>query len=150
MYTPLYVKTNYFLLSSLIKIDDYIEYAKKNNYSSIAITDNNMFGVMEFYKKCINNNIKPIIGLELDINNSILLLYAKNYTGDQMLIKLATLKETRNLQIDDILAYHDQVIGIIPYKYLLPGAAILLILLLIAWTVSYAVKAARSEAKKSR
>ena len=43
-----------------------------------------------------------------------------------------------------------EIYKIIPYKYLLPGAAILLIMLLIAWTVSYAVKAARSEENSAR
>ena len=81
MYTPLYVKTNYSLLSSLITIDDYISYAKNHNIPMLAITDNNMFGTLEFYKKCKNNDIKPIIGLELEIDDFILLLYAKDYTG---------------------------------------------------------------------
>ena len=40
-----------------------------------------MFGVMEFYKKCISNNIKPIIGLEIIVDNEILVLYAKDYNG---------------------------------------------------------------------
>ena len=31
MYIPLFNKSNYTLLSSLLKIDDLIEYAKKNN-----------------------------------------------------------------------------------------------------------------------
>ena len=118
MYTPLYVKTNYSLLSSLIKIDRYIEYAKENNYSSIAITDNNMFGVMEFYKKCKSNNIKPIIGLELVIDDSILLLYAKDYIGYQTLIKLCTLKEEKKLELEDIKKYNNNVIGIVSLKYL--------------------------------
>ena len=51
---PLYNKSNYTLLSSLLKIDDLISYAKKYNISSMAITDSNMYGVMEFIKKCEN------------------------------------------------------------------------------------------------
>ena len=62
MYTPLYIKTDNSLQQSLIKINDLIEYAKKNNIKSLTITDNNMYGVMDFYKMCINNDIKPIIG----------------------------------------------------------------------------------------
>ena len=42
MYIPLYVKTNYSLLSSLITIDNYINYAKEHNYSRLVITDNNI------------------------------------------------------------------------------------------------------------
>ena len=57
MYTPLYIKTENTLLSSLIKIDDLIKYAKENNYKSLTITDNKMYGAYEFYKKCKENNI---------------------------------------------------------------------------------------------
>ena len=117
MYTPLYVKTNYSLLSSLIKIDELINYAKSNNIKSLAIADNNMFGVMEFYKKCKANNIKPIIGLELEIDDFILLLYAKDYIGYQTLMKLTTISSTRKIEISDIEKYNKNVIGILPNVY---------------------------------
>lgn len=118
MYIPLYVKTNYSLLSSLITIDELILYCKNNHIPSIAITDNNMFGMMEFYKKCISNNIKPIIGLELKIDNDILLLYAKDYQGYLTLCKLSTIQEEKKLTLEDISKYHDSIIGIIPIKSL--------------------------------
>ena len=76
-YIPLHVKTSYSLLTSLNDIKKMVLYCVKNNISSIAITDSNMYGVMEFYKECKKNNIKPIIGLELYINNKLVLLYAK-------------------------------------------------------------------------
>ena len=63
MYIPLFNTTNYTLLSSLLKIDDLIQFSVQSNISSIAITDSNMFGTMEFIKKCEKSNIKPIIGL---------------------------------------------------------------------------------------
>ena len=53
MYTPLYIKTDNSLLTSLIKIDDLIDFALKNNIKSLTITDNNMYGAYYFYKKCI-------------------------------------------------------------------------------------------------
>ncbi len=115
MYTPLYVKTNYSLLSSLITIDNLLSYLKEHNYSQVAITDNTMFGVMEFYKKCKLANIKPIIGLEILLENDTILLYAKDYTGYQTLIKLSTIQESRKLELTDIEKYHNSVIGIIPY-----------------------------------
>ena len=37
------------------KISDLITYAKELNITSLSITDNNMYGVMDFYKACINN-----------------------------------------------------------------------------------------------
>ena len=74
MYTPLFIKTDYSLLSSLIKIDDLITKCKKLNITSIAICDNNLFGTMELIHKCNRENIKPIIGLDLKINEERILL----------------------------------------------------------------------------
>ena len=106
MFGPLFVKTNNSLLSSLIRIDDLIRYAKDNNIKALSITDDNMYGVMEFYKKCKLNDIKPIVGL----NVFNLVLYCKNYNGYQNLIKLSTILSEREVTIDDldnIMSYTD-------------------------------------------
>ena len=65
MYIPLFNKSNYSLLSSMLKIDDIISYAVDNNLPKIALTDTNMYGAMEFIKKCKSKNIEPIIGLHI-------------------------------------------------------------------------------------
>ena len=93
MYSPLYIKTEYSLLSSLIKIDNLIEKCKACNINSLAICDDNLFGTMEFIKKCNKNNIKPIIGLDIKYLSSNILLYAKNINGYHNLIKLEGIKE---------------------------------------------------------
>ena len=81
MYIPLWNKSNYTLLSSLLKIDDLIDYAEKNHLPSIAIADTNMFGTMEFIKKCEKKGIKPLIGLEINLDEFTIVLYAKDYVG---------------------------------------------------------------------
>ena len=48
-----------------------ILFCKEKGITTLCITDTNMYGVMEFYKECKNNGIKPIIGLELNINDKI-------------------------------------------------------------------------------
>ena len=58
MYTPLYIKTDYSLLSSLIKIDDLIDNLKKKNISSCAIVDDNLYGTMEVTHKFKKAGIK--------------------------------------------------------------------------------------------
>ncbi len=117
IYTPLYIKTDYSLLTSLIKIDDLIEFALKNNIKSLSITDDNLCGVIEFYNKCINNNIKPIIGLELKIKDVNLVLYCKNYKGYLNLIKIMSLKEESKLTLDSLNNNLEDIILIIPFKY---------------------------------
>ena len=116
-YTPLQVKTSYSILSSLNEIKKLVFLTKEYGYNSLAITDeNNMFGVMEFYKECKNNNIKPIIGIELTYDNTILLLYAKNNLGYKNLIKLSTIKSEDNLTYDVLSKYKDNLILIMPYQ----------------------------------
>ena len=116
MYTPLNIKTDNYLLNSMIKINDLIKFALKNNLKSLTITDNNMYGVIEFYKCCINNHIKPIIGLEIKLDNNIIILYCMNYNGYQNLIKLSTIMSERNLNINDLDKYSSNLIAIIPYE----------------------------------
>jgi len=92
MYIPLFIKTDYSLLSSLIKIDNLITYLKKNNITSCAITDDNLFSCMEVVTKCKKNGIKPIIGLEIKINDNSVLLYAKNENGYKTTDSLRAMK----------------------------------------------------------
>ena len=84
MYTSLGIKTEYSLLDSMIKVDDLISFAKENNIKTLSICDTNLCGVMEFYKACKKNNIKPIIGLDMKKFR----LFAKNYDGYLNLIKI--------------------------------------------------------------
>lgn len=116
-YIPLRVKTSYSLLSSLNDIKKMISFCKEKGISTIAITDSNMYGVMEFYKECKANNIKPIIGLELNIDNKIILLYAKNYKGYQNLTRLIYEKENNNINIDTLKKYTDDLICITEELY---------------------------------
>ena len=108
MYTPLYIKTNNSLLESMIKIDELISYAKQNDIKSLSITDNTMYGVMDFYHECINNKIKPIIGIEVMYKNNKVLLYAKNYEGYLKLCKIISTEF--KIEVDN------NILVILPYE----------------------------------
>lgn len=113
MYSPLYVKTDYSLLSSLIKVDELIVYLKKYNITSCAVVDNNLFGTMEIINKFNKNNIKPIIGLEISFNSNTVLLYARNEIGYKNLIKIETIKNESDITIDILSKYRDNLICIV-------------------------------------
>lgn len=113
-YVPLYVKTEYSLLKSIIKIDDYIEFAKKSNLKSLTIADENMCGVMEFYSKCKKNSIKPVIGLSIKIEKQEIVLYAKNNIGYCNLLKLTTIQSGQELNFEDLDKYSNDLICIVP------------------------------------
>ena len=117
MYIPLFNTTNYTLLSSLLKIDDLINYSEQSNISSIAITDQNMFGTMEFIKKCEKSNIKPIIGLKVLVEDYYILIYAKNYDGYKYLMKLSTIQNERLLTVSDLTNFNSNIICIVEFKY---------------------------------
>ena len=116
MYTPLYIKTDNSLQKSLIKIKDLIQFALTNSIKSLTITDDNMYGVMDFYHECKKNDIKPIVGLEVNIESKKIILYAKNYIGYKNLIKLSTISSEKEITIADLEKYSKELICIIPYN----------------------------------
>lgn len=115
MFVPLYIKTNNSILSSLIKIDELISYAKKVGIKALTITDENMYGAYDFYKACKKNDIKPIIGLEVKIIDTII-LYAKNYDGYKNLMKLSTIQSEREITPLELKTYSSDLVCILPYN----------------------------------
>ncbi len=100
MVTHLHVRSAYTLLNSTLRINDIVALAKRNNCSQIALCDRNvMHGAMAFFHACKNNDIKPILGMEVEcVENGKhfgFLLYAKDDIGYQQLLKLSTYLNTR-------------------------------------------------------
>ncbi|MEE8131830.1 MAG: DNA polymerase III subunit alpha, partial [Candidatus Paceibacterota bacterium] len=104
-FVHLHTHSHYSLLDGLAKIDDLIAYAKELGMKALALTDHgNLYGTIEFYKKALKAEIKPILGVEtyvafrtrfnkepkIDDKYSHLTLLAKNQTGWQNLIQLIT------------------------------------------------------------
>ena len=105
MFISLHNHSHYSLLDGLPKIDDYIKKAQEYSMPALALTDHGtMYGVIEFYQKCVKAGIKPIIGCEMymaprdlhlkhagiDEKTRHLILWAKNYEGYKNLIYLST------------------------------------------------------------
>ncbi len=95
-FVHLHLHSEYSLLDGACKIKDIAKAARSAGQDAIAITDHgNMFGVVDFYKACKAEEIKPIIGCEVylapgsrferaRVNNlaySHLVLLAKNEIG---------------------------------------------------------------------
>ncbi|NUQ57259.1 MAG: DNA polymerase III subunit alpha [Candidatus Paceibacter sp.] len=104
-FVHLHTHSHYSLLDGLAKIDDLVDEAKKLGMPALALTDHgNMYGAIEFYKKCQKTGIKPIIGVEtyiafesmlqkrsgIDNKRYHLILLAKNETGYKNLVKIVT------------------------------------------------------------
>ncbi len=117
MYIPLYVKSNYSLLSSMLKIDDIISYCKENKLEYAAISDNNMFATREFILKCQEQNLKPLISLSILLDDIEVCLFAKNYNGYQSLMKLTTIQSYQKLTLEDLEKFKVGLIFVLPYEY---------------------------------
>lgn len=88
--------SEYSIVDGLVRIDDAIQAAVKDQQPALAITDlGNLFGMVKFYKAARSKGLKPIIGCDVWISNDIqsdkpsrLLLLVKNHTGYLQLCEL--------------------------------------------------------------
>lgn len=104
-FTHLHVHTEYSLLDGAARITEVVARAKELGMDSLAITDHGvMFGVIDFYRECRKQGIKPVIGCEVytaartrhdkdadrDKYQGHLILLAKNNDGYKNLIKIVS------------------------------------------------------------
>ncbi len=116
MFIPLKITTEYTLLKSTIKIDTLINFLKEHNIPGCALVDENLYGVMNFYESMISHNLKPIIGLNIKIDNLNIYLYAVNYDGYKNLLKIHTLKEFNELNITNLKEHLTNIKIVLPYE----------------------------------
>ena len=65
-FTHLHVHTEYSLLDGSAKIKEIVARAKELGMDSLAITDHGvMYGVIDFYRACKKEGIRPILGCEI-------------------------------------------------------------------------------------
>ncbi|HYE60046.1 MAG TPA: DNA polymerase III subunit alpha [Candidatus Kapabacteria bacterium] len=104
-FTHLHVHSHYSLLDGLAKVKHLVKAAKERGFTSIALTDTGaMYGVIEFYQACKDNEMKPIVGFEafvaprtmvdkdpqLDKDLYPIVLLAENYDGYRNLLVLCS------------------------------------------------------------
>ncbi len=101
-FVHLHVHTVYSLLDGGCRIDALIQKAKELDMKALAITDHgNLFGAVAFYEACVQNDIKPIIGCELYLDDDRdtaptddpdhLVLLCMDQTGYQNLVRLVSM-----------------------------------------------------------
>ncbi|MFZ6002304.1 MAG: DNA polymerase III subunit alpha [Actinomycetota bacterium] len=65
-FTHLHVHTEYSMLDGAARIADVVGSAVADGQPAIGITDHgNMYGILDFYKECQRQEVKPILGSEL-------------------------------------------------------------------------------------
>lgn len=138
-FTHLHVHTEYSLLDGAARIKDLVARVKELGMESVAITDHGvMFGVIDFYRECEKQGIKPVIGCEVytaartmhdkdsekDKYQGHLVLLAKNNEGYKNIMKIVSAGYTQGFyykpRIDkDMLRWHSE--GIIALSACLAG-----------------------------
>ena len=64
-FVHLHTHTEYSILDGASRLDELIAAAAADGQPALGITDHgNMYGVLDFYRKCSERDIKPIIGIE--------------------------------------------------------------------------------------
>ncbi len=95
----LHVHSNYSLLEGIITIDEIIDKALNYQLDSVALTDTNaMHGLVSFYKKAKEKNIKPILGAYIDEpgNKNIYAVFlAKNFDGYSDICRIITARKLK-------------------------------------------------------
>ena len=53
----------------LMKVEEIAKYAQEKNFPAVALTDrSNLFGIVKFYTACRSVGVKPILGVDFEIN----------------------------------------------------------------------------------
>lgn len=104
-FTHLHVHTQYSLLDGAARIPDLVARAKSLGQTALAVTDHGvMYGVVDFYKACKKEGVKPLIGMETyvaprsmrdregsqDREYAHLILLCKNQKGYENLMYLSS------------------------------------------------------------
>ena len=95
-FVHLRLHSEYSIVDGLVRIDDVVKAAAKDEQPALAITDlANLFGMVKFYKAARGKGVKPIVGCDVWITNRRrprkalrLLLLVKNTTGYLQLCEL--------------------------------------------------------------
>lgn len=113
-FIPLHVETCYSFFRSSLRIEDFVNEAKNRNLSFLGISDlNEVYAYPLFNNLCLKNNIAPLFGIKLFIEEIPFVLYVKNENGYLNLIKIINKyhKEKRLTFADNNFK---DIIGIIP------------------------------------
>lgn len=110
-FSHLSAHSHYSLLHALPQIDALVDAAVAARMPAIALTDrNNLYGAIEFYKACTKKNIKPIIGVDLDLiirsERGTIILLAETFAGYQNLMRLVS-RAQYSSQTDPHATEHD-------------------------------------------
>ncbi|WP_026671605.1 DNA polymerase III subunit alpha [Alkalihalobacterium bogoriense] len=129
-FAHLHIHSEYSLLSGVCRLKDLVLSAKEKGISALALTDKNVvYGLIPFYKLCLEHGVKPILGLELDVvdkkdNGAVtskVIVLAKNRQGYEHLLALSTEAQmgpfrSPAINKETLWAFKEGLIVILPFE----------------------------------
>ena len=113
MFAPLRIISEYSFLKSGLLVSKIGESIKKGGFSGAAISDLNvLYGIPSFIKEMDKISKKYLVGMEVIIDDTHLVLYATSENGYKNLIRLSLKASKEDIVLDD-LKEHSGLIGII-------------------------------------
>ncbi|OIR17759.1 DNA polymerase III subunit alpha [mine drainage metagenome] len=88
--------SEYSIVDGIVRLDDYVEHAVSDQMPALALTDlSNLFGAIKFYKTARGKGVKPILGCDVWIENTVnrdqptrILLLCQSHAGYLLLCQL--------------------------------------------------------------
>lgn len=102
-FVHLNLHTEYSVVDGIVRIEQLINVCQEKNIPAIALTDqSNLFALIKFYKAAVAAGIKPIIGVDILLENNNqarqpfkMLLLVQNQTGYRNILQLISLSFTQ-------------------------------------------------------
>jgi len=128
-FVHLHAHSQYSMLDSSLRVKAMAKAAKAQGMPALALTDHgNMFGAMQFQSECKKQDIKPILGVELNVcadhtvnsrEASHLVVLARSQKGYENLVKLTSMgwvegyaQGKPRIDLEQLLAHREGIVGL--------------------------------------
>lgn len=116
-YVPIHMHTTYSIQDCALRIDELAKWAKEKGFEALGITDHGTIGGwVEFQNACEENDVKPLLGVELYIVDSYerkdryrehIVAIAKNWNGIQSIFKMVDRAHRVGYHYEGRISYDD-------------------------------------------
>ncbi|MFA5470437.1 MAG: DNA polymerase III subunit alpha [Acholeplasmataceae bacterium] len=110
----LYIQSSYSMLKNTIPLPVLVEKAKQGGYDFLALSDEQLHGMIHFFNLATKHQIKPILGIQVIVKyqetSSDFLIYVKDQKGYENLLNISLLKSQNELTYDDLIKHQEGLI----------------------------------------
>lgn len=114
MFGILYIQSSYSMLKNTIPIASLVKEGKSKGYEFIALSDENLHGMLSFIKEAKKEKIKPVLGLKIEVQTDLeqtgFLVYVKDQVGYENLLKISLEKSAPDFDLESLQKYQKGLI----------------------------------------